>query len=205
MFRKINLLIFLVLFLLLGNSQAFTATGYVCNLLAGSLYEQSTGLLENGKVYTYAAGTTTLTNLYTDVTLTTSADNPIILDNDGRAVVYGNGRYKFVIKDAYDQSVVTIDNYELTSIIDFKTRTSDPFGSTLNQTTLNASAVISLTMQTEDINVSNNAIVSGDLRCYGDITGNIQATLTADLNANSYDITNLNNASETTMRYPMQD
>lgn len=66
--------------------------------------------LASGKVYTYTAGTSTPNALYTDVGKTTPASNPIILNSMGKALVYGDGVYKFVIKDANDVTIETRDN-----------------------------------------------------------------------------------------------
>jgi hypothetical protein len=67
--------------------------------------------LVGGKLYTYAAGTTTLLATYTDWYGTTPNTNPIILDSRGEASVWlGTARYKFVLKDANDVEVYTQDN-----------------------------------------------------------------------------------------------
>ena len=67
--------------------------------------------LVGGKLYTYAAGTTTLLATYTDWYGTTPQTNPIILDSRGEASVWlGTARYKFVLKDANDVEVYTQDN-----------------------------------------------------------------------------------------------
>jgi hypothetical protein len=74
--------------------------------------------LAGGKVYTYEAGTTTPSNLYIDRdTLEGEATNPVILDAYGRAEVFGNGVYKFVITDEDDVTVVEVDNLEYFAVI----------------------------------------------------------------------------------------
>ena len=58
--------------------------------------------LAGGKLYSYAAGTSTPLATYTSATLTTPNENPTILDASGRASVWlddGVG-YKFVLTDA---------------------------------------------------------------------------------------------------------
>jgi hypothetical protein len=76
-------------------------------LLAGIL---DSGIpLASGKVYTYEAGTTTAKTCWTDKDKTTAAANPIVLDADGRAEVYADGCYKFIIKTSAD---VTVDTYD---------------------------------------------------------------------------------------------
>lgn len=78
-------------------------------LIAG-LLDDDGNPLAGGKVYTYAAGTTTDQATYTDAAKTTPATNPIILDSLGRATIYAEGNYKFKIDTADDVNVNTIDN-----------------------------------------------------------------------------------------------
>jgi len=67
--------------------------------------------LAGGKLYTYAAGTTTPLATYTTNTGNISNANPVILDSAGRASVWlGAGSYKFVLKDSTDVLVYTTDN-----------------------------------------------------------------------------------------------
>jgi len=67
--------------------------------------------LVGGQLYTYIAGTTTLQTTYTDATATTANTNPIILDSRGEANVWlGGAIYKFVLKDADDALIWTVDN-----------------------------------------------------------------------------------------------
>jgi len=67
--------------------------------------------LVGGKLYTYIAGTTTLQTTYTDSTATASNTNPIILDSRGEANVWlGGAIYKFILKDASDVLIWSVDN-----------------------------------------------------------------------------------------------
>lgn len=66
--------------------------------------------LDGGKVYTYAAGTTNPKVTYTDADETSEHTNPIILDAYGRAVVFGRGAYKIVVKDSADNTIRTVDD-----------------------------------------------------------------------------------------------
>lgn len=72
--------------------------------------------LANGFVYTYAAGTTTPLATYTDSTGTSEAPNPIQLNSAGRptsgsGAIWGQGAYKFIVKDANGVQVGdTLDN-----------------------------------------------------------------------------------------------
>lgn len=67
--------------------------------------------LSGGKLYTYAAGTTTPQTSYTDSTGNVANPNPIILDSRGEANVWlNNDVYKFKLTTSNDVDVWTIDN-----------------------------------------------------------------------------------------------
>ncbi len=72
--------------------------------------------LSGGKIYTYAAGTTTPKATYTDYTGGTAHANPIVLDAAGRPpsevwLTYGDA-YKFILKDSADTLVGTFDHID---------------------------------------------------------------------------------------------
>lgn len=58
--------------------------------------------LAGGKVYFYAAGTTTPKDTYTTSAGTVAHTNPVILDSTGSAAIYLNGTYKINLLDADD-------------------------------------------------------------------------------------------------------
>jgi hypothetical protein len=67
--------------------------------------------LVGGKLYTYAAGTTTPLASYTDSTGNTANTNPIILDSRGEANVWLSGAiYKFALYSATNVLIWTVDN-----------------------------------------------------------------------------------------------
>ena len=67
--------------------------------------------LVGGKVYTYAAGTTTPLASYTSYAATSSNTNPVILDSRGEAAIwFGNATYKVILKDSTDTLIWTSDN-----------------------------------------------------------------------------------------------
>lgn len=68
--------------------------------------------LVGGKLYTYAAGTTTPQATYTDAGGGTANANPVILDTLGEADVWltTGVSYKYVLKDANDTLLWTVDN-----------------------------------------------------------------------------------------------
>jgi hypothetical protein len=67
--------------------------------------------LVGGKLYTYAAGTTTPLATYTDSTGVTQNTNPVILDATGQAGVWlpDTTTYKYVLKTSADVTLYTVD------------------------------------------------------------------------------------------------
>ncbi len=79
-----------------GKQQFFTAGGIP---------------LVGGKVYTYAAGTTTPLATYTTAAASTPNANPVILDSRGEAsIFFSAANYKIVVKDSLDSTIWTQDN-----------------------------------------------------------------------------------------------
>ena len=76
--------------------------------------------LIGGKLYTYAAGTSTPLATYSDVAGTTPNSNPVILDSRGEALIYLSVyKYKFKLCDANDVEIWTVDN--INSPLEFTT------------------------------------------------------------------------------------
>lgn len=66
--------------------------------------------LVGGKLYTYAAGTTTPQTTYTNQSGAATNTNPVILDSRGEASVWlSSAQYKFVLKDADDVEIWSVD------------------------------------------------------------------------------------------------
>jgi hypothetical protein len=83
--------------------------------VAVQFFTNSGAVLTGGKIFTYAAGTTTPQATYTSASGTTSHSNPIILDASGRVpsgeIWLTDGLvYKFLLKDANDVLIGTYDN-----------------------------------------------------------------------------------------------
>lgn len=73
-------------------------------------FETSAGTpLVGGRLYTYAAGTTTPKATYADAAETTPNTNPVILDARGEATVFWSGAYKVQLRDALDAVIWTVD------------------------------------------------------------------------------------------------
>ena len=77
------------------------------------LFDNSGNVLTGGKIYTYAAGTTTPATTYTSSSGITANSNPIILNSAGRVpyeIWLTDGiSYKFVLKDSNDALIATYD------------------------------------------------------------------------------------------------
>jgi hypothetical protein len=84
--------------------------------VAVQFFDNAGNVLTGGKLYTYAAGTTTPQTTYTTSAGNIAWSNPIILDAAGR--VSGSGeiwladavQYKFILRDSNDVLIATYDN-----------------------------------------------------------------------------------------------
>jgi len=100
-------------------------------------YFDNAGLpLVGGKLYTYAAGTTTLKATYSDAAATVPNTNPVILNSRGEALIYWSGSYKVILKDALDNTIWTVDNIVETNL-DYRTSSTGsvvvPAGTTVQR------------------------------------------------------------------------
>jgi len=83
--------------------------------VAAQFFDNSGNVLSGGKIFTYAAGTTTPQSTYTSAGGTTPLANPIILDAAGRVptgeIWLTDGlQYKFIIKTSTDVQIGSYDN-----------------------------------------------------------------------------------------------
>jgi hypothetical protein len=82
---------------------------------AAQFFTDTGSVLTGGKLYSYAAGTTTPQVTYTTSAGNVARTNPIILDSAGRVPSGGEiwisaASYKFVLKDSTDVLIATWDN-----------------------------------------------------------------------------------------------
>lgn len=90
---------------------------------AAQFFDNNGVILTGGKIYTYAAGTSTPQVTYTSSSGATAHSNPIILDASGRVPggeiwLTENLSYKFLIKDANEVLIGTYDNlYGLSDVV----------------------------------------------------------------------------------------
>lgn len=61
--------------------------------------------LSGGSVAFYIPGTTTPKNTWQDAGKTVLNTNPVILDSAGRAIIYGNGSYRQIVKDSLGNQI----------------------------------------------------------------------------------------------------
>jgi hypothetical protein len=83
--------------------------------VAAQFFTNTGAVLTGGKLYTYAAGTTTPLPSYTTSVGNVARTNPIVLDAAGRVPDGGeiwitSASYKFVLKDSTDVLIATYDN-----------------------------------------------------------------------------------------------
>jgi hypothetical protein len=83
--------------------------------VAAQFFDNNGVILSGGKLFTYAAGTTTPLTSYTTNAGNVARTNPIILDSAGRVPDGGeiwitSAAYKFVLKTSADVLIATYDN-----------------------------------------------------------------------------------------------
>lgn len=83
--------------------------------VAAQFFDNNGVILSGGKIYTYAAGTTTPATTYTSSSGNTPHTNPIVLDSAGRVPggqiwVTADSSYKFVLQTSADVLIATYDN-----------------------------------------------------------------------------------------------
>lgn len=96
-------------------------------------YFSSIGIpLSGGKVYTYASGTSTPKQTYSDVDGTIPQSNPIVLNARGEpaSAIYWSGAYRVEVRDAFDSLIYTVDNYN-SGLLDILSRFATSVGASL--------------------------------------------------------------------------
>ena len=88
-------------------------TATLMPLLRAKFFDSSNNPLSGGKVYTYAAGTSTPKTSYTDYSAGTPNANPVILNSLGEADIWLNGNYKINVTNSAD---VQLSGYPVDNI-----------------------------------------------------------------------------------------
>ena len=116
-----------------GKQQYFTAGGIP---------------LVGGKVYTYAAGTTTPLATYTTAAASTPNTNPVILDSRGEAsIFFSAANYKIVVKDSLDSTIWTQDDLAGDAAAAVLTRLALSTGSSLVGHIASGTGAVAITVQ----------------------------------------------------------
>jgi hypothetical protein len=108
-FKKLSIIFIVLFFAVCAYADSALQIDF---LLAGYRHPTSDAVLSGGKVYTYLDGTSTLSALWTDKDKGGAAANPVILDSSGKAEVFGDNIYKFLIYDSDDVLIETLNGLE---------------------------------------------------------------------------------------------
>lgn len=140
--------------------------------------------LSGGKIYSYEAGTTTPKATYKDLAGAEANTNPIVLDSAGRPpydVRIISGVYKFLIKDANDNTLETYDDVQSFSSL------------------TNTSGALAILNDLSDLNDNDTAIANLETGATGgDIvqTARAQTLTNKTIDADNNTISNLAHGSE---------
>lgn len=139
--------------------------------------------LVGGKVYTYAAGTTNPKATYTDAAGTTPQANPIILNLRGEpdSAIYWSGAYKVEVRDALNNLVYTVDNFNTdpAGVWGMLTTLATSAGASLVGYILDAAGAVAKTIQRK----LRNRVEVFDFMTEAQITDVQARTLTVDVTA----------------------
>ena len=158
--------------------------------------------LVGGKLYTYAAGTSTPLATYTSFAGTISNANPVVLDSRGEAAVWlGSASYKLTLKDATDVEIWTADDINsqaaLNALAAFEVTLAGSTGSTLvgftqtgPGTTRTVQSKLSDSYSVADFGFSTSASAAANTTAFAN-AWNISRQLT--IPAGTYNVTSLPN------------
>jgi len=147
---------------------------------AAQFFDNNGVILSGGKLYTYAAGTTTPQATYTNNSGVTAHTNPIILDSAGRVTsgeiwLTTGVTYKFVVKTSADVLIGTYDNISGVSSLNL------PISSNNVTYTPAGAGAVATTVQTK----LRESVSVQDFGAIGDGVTNDTAAIQAALTANA--------------------
>lgn len=137
--------------------------------------------LVGGKLTSYLINTTTPKALYADAAFATPLSNPVILDSNGEATIYGNGVYDLKLTTSADVLVWTADDVNFDDTSSTVTNTSLEWVGTISSGIVYISATsLSLTGDQTATFVTNRRIkvVLTASTIYGTITSSVFTTVT---------------------------
>ena len=159
---------------------------------AAQFFTNSGVILSGGKLYTYAAGTTTPVATYTSVNGGTAHTNPIVLNSAGRVPSSGeiwltNGvSYKFLLKDSNDVLIATYDDIsgvnDNTELLAYEAAVAASSGSSLVGFIQSGTGAVATTVQAK----LRQTVSVKDFGAVGNGTTNDSAAFLAALTASNY-------------------
>lgn len=94
-----------VIILALGSLSAFGQTASILPPGKTTFFDANGNPLSSGTVTFYIPSTTTFKTTWQDADETIPNTNPVVLDSAGRAIIYGSGTYRQVVKDSKGNTI----------------------------------------------------------------------------------------------------
>jgi hypothetical protein len=186
---------------------AYADTPEQVGFAIGGLTNSSGQPLAGGKIYTYACGTTSNKTTWQDGAKGSTHANPVVLDGEGKKLIFADGCYKFRIDNSADVTQYTLDNLRfglysgVGTYADSTTGSSNTYVATLTPALLALNNGASITFvanhtntSTATLNVNGLGAISltkhnaGTLSA-GDIKSGTTYTAVYDTSANAWVLT----------------
>ena len=180
-------LIFKILLSLFIALPAYAQRAVPLEALISGLTDSTGAPLASGKVYSYAAGTSTPKSLWQDNAQSSAHTNPATLDSQGKLLAFAEGNYKLVIKNSSDVTQYTLDNLWFSSN-DVALLNVGTTGGSANAQTGSTSVDISSTIPTGTIvrgiaGYTNTGAATFNLNGDGAVTIKTKRSASVDLGA----------------------
>jgi hypothetical protein len=178
---------------------------------AGQQFFDNNGVpLSGGKLYSYAAGTTTPQTTYTSVSGATAHTNPIVLDSAGRVAtgeiwLTAGQNYKFVLKTSTETTLATWDN--ITGIGGTGVATNAEFVTYdppfTNAVATNVEAKLAQTVSVKDFGAVGNGVTDDTVAIQAAIDSGAKKII--GIAGNTYKITNTLNILSSSINLDFQN
>jgi hypothetical protein len=120
--------------------------------------------LAGGKIYTYAAGTSTPLATYTDSAGSAANTNPVVLDAGGFASIWlSAASYKIVAEDALGVTQWTVDNVSSISLAELQGGNSFATFSTTGDVTIGGNLEVDGTITGATLNITGSGTFGGNV------------------------------------------